>query len=240
MTKAVDFLHVLKTYLPGNNWKVSHQQGNGHMLVANDSAVGYSALRIYFTEDAKTAILKCYEVADKKIPHCLEEFAIDFLPTEDLFFAQRAEAAAVLASQEAHRKQVSEIVSRKTERRLRRAKRMDERRFWQQSRRLTKGDGGSGVIAGKIVIRSAWPVGLGDSGAESLDFCGRVEPSLCEDEPSTIDRVAHAFERAHRTWSPFGPFLGDEFDYQFTDTRNGVAFFGHDRSGHSGRVECCD
>lgn len=61
--------------------------------------------------------------------------------------------------------------------------------------------------------------------------------SLHDDGPGLYERVDAALGCAMRdAYSPHGMFLGDDMDMTYTDQKNGLEFFGHDRSGHSGRT----
>lgn len=61
---------------------------------------------------------------------------------------------------------------------------------------------------------------------------------LSDEMASIGDRIRAAYARTccDLPFSRQGLFLGDDLDMTFSDTTNGVSFFGHDRSGHSGRV----
>lgn len=77
-----------------------------------------------------------------------------------------------------------------------------------------------------------------DIEGSDLSFEWRDELRLTEEMAGTGDRLRAAYARScsDSPWSRQGLFLGDDLDMTFSDVKNGLSFFGTDRSGHSGRV----
>lgn len=92
-------------------------------------------------------------------------------------------------------------------------------------------------VAGKRTTGVNRWVELDIEGSDLL-FDEPDEFRLSDEMASVGDRIRAAYTRScsDRPWSRQGMFLGDDLDMTFSDAKNGLSFYGTDRSGHSGRV----